>query len=79
LDENKVINDFENHGFKFVEKHYLDGVKGLKDEIPILKPILQKIYDSNNLAIKVIRMATSVLVSRVTSHSILLIFKFNIG
>jgi ubiquinone/menaquinone biosynthesis C-methylase UbiE len=75
LDENRVIEDFENYNFKLIEKRYLDGLKGLKDEIQILKPILQKMYDSNNLAVKIIGASISIFVSRFTSHSILLIFK----
>ncbi|MDK2789541.1 MAG: hypothetical protein PWP15_48 [Methanothermococcus sp.] len=75
LDENKVIEDFHKCGFKLIGRHYLDGIKGLKDEINILKPVLQKMYDSNNLSVKIVSMMISVLVSRFASHSILLIFK----
>jgi hypothetical protein len=75
LDENKVIEDFHKYGFNLIGKHYLDGIKGLKDEINILKPILQKIYDSNNLPVKIVGMMIQFLVSRFASHSILLIFK----
>lgn len=45
LDPKRVIRDFEANGFNTISTHGMDGLKGLKDEITILKPILQRLYD----------------------------------
>ena len=45
LDPDTVIKDFEAIGFKLLDKKPTSGLKGLKDEVSIFKPILQKLYD----------------------------------
>lgn len=52
----RTILQFGNdHGFNLVKKGLLDGIKGLKDEVPILKPLLQPLYDSDILIVRIIR------------------------
>lgn len=75
LDHNKVIRDLEKRSFSLVRKIPQNGTKGLKDEILLLKPLLQKIYDSKNLFIRIINYGLSFILSIFSSHSILLIFR----
>ena len=71
----QVIKDIEKIGFKVVYKKSFDGIKGLKDEIPILKPIFQIIYDSNNIILRVLALILSKILSPISSHSVLLVFR----
>jgi len=45
LADHKVIADLKALGFALMEKSSYDGIKGLKDEIALFKPLLQQIYD----------------------------------
>lgn len=45
LSSPRFIADLEAMGFRYVESIPYAGFKGFKDEIEILRPILQKIYD----------------------------------
>jgi len=75
LDIKNVKVDVEKYKFKLVCKHSLDGIKGLKDEVFWLKPILQKIYDSQTIIAKGIKSMSSILFSKATGHIVLLVFK----
>lgn len=77
LNNKSVSKNISDHGFKLVKKIHYSGTKGLKDEVSVLKPMLQKIYDSNNIIMKVLNYGLSLLLakSRFSSHSILLVFR----
>lgn len=75
LDKKRVIRDLEKNGFSLIRKHHFDGTKGLKDEVALLKPALQKVYDSKHIVGKVLNLALSVMVAPFSSHSVLLVFK----
>ena len=75
LDKKRVIKDLRENGFELIQEYPLDATKGIKDEISLLKPFLQKIYDSQNIIIKGIRFLISILFSKIAGHTILLIFK----
>jgi len=75
LDEERVILDFEKINFKLVKKEYLDGIKGLKDELTIMKKVLQKTYDSRTFIGLVVSKIISILFKRFSSHSILLVLQ----
>lgn len=77
LDPQKVKLDIEKLNFKLIKKEPLDGIKGLKDEISILKPLLQKIYNSNFLPTRIFGAIISKISSPIFNHSILLVFKKN--
>lgn len=77
LDHKKVVGDFQNLGFQLVKTRPFDGMKGLKDEVALLRPILQKVYDSKNMAAKIISAFVSLLLSPLSPHSILLVLKKN--
>ena len=77
LNSKLVIEDFQKLGFKLVMTLPFDGIKGTKDEIAIIKPLLQKLYDykGKKKLINVIRKNISLITSPKASHCILLIFK----
>ena len=75
LDENIVIKHFTNNGFTLVNYEYIDGIKGFKDEIGLFSSPLQKIYDGD-LKIKYYHLLDKLL-SKISGHVILLIFKKN--
>ncbi|MBU2540173.1 class I SAM-dependent methyltransferase [Patescibacteria group bacterium] len=75
LNEKEVAKNVEKHGFKLIFKKPFDATKGLKDEIFLLKPILQKVYDSHNLLAKGIKFLNSFFLSKIAGHSILLVLK----
>lgn len=75
LDANQVKKDMEKKGLIFIAQHYLDGTKGLKDECGIFKPVLQKLYDSQNSAMKGANLLLSLIFSRIAAHSLLCIFQ----
>jgi SAM-dependent methyltransferase len=70
-----VENDLEAIGFKVVKTSPYDGFKGLKDEVKILKPIMQYIYDSNNIILKIIKRVVDVFVKPFASHMTLFILR----
>lgn len=75
LDAKKVKMNLEEHNFKLMLKYPFDATKGIKDEISILKPILQKVYDCQKFIAKALRFLSSILFSKFASHCILLVFK----
>ena len=75
MDEQKVIQNFKEYNFSFVDKKCFDATKGLKDEIKILKNILQKIYDSDKKVVKCVNFLISKIFSPISSHMILLVLK----
>lgn len=75
LNHNTVIQDLKQHNFNLVQTIPYAGTKGLKDEIALVKPILQKLYDSQNMFLRLINYGLSFLSSRFSGHSILLVFR----
>jgi len=75
LNANCVKKNIKKRGFIFIEQHYLDGTKGIKDECSITKPLLQKLYDSPRPVMRALNFSLSLLSSRITSHSLLCIFQ----
>jgi len=79
LDKKEVVNQFESLGFALVRSICFSSIKGLKDEIVFLKPLLQKLYDyrGNNRFIDLFISYLSVAAAPVASHSILLVLRKN--
>lgn len=75
LNYKSVLSELEKLGFTFVEKQYIDGVKGLKDEIKFLRKPLTKIYGSKNIIHKIVGKLISIVFSKFSSHSILLVVR----
>lgn len=75
LDHHSVIKEIEKHHFTLVRTTPHAGTKGFKDEVAFLKPLLQRIYDSRNIFLKIINYGLSITLSRFSGHSILLVFR----
>tara|TARA_Y100000310_G_scaffold41174_1_gene38587 strand:+ start:330 stop:605 length:276 start_codon:yes stop_codon:yes gene_type:complete len=45
LNYNNVIKDLNKFDFKLIDVIFFDGIKGFKDELPLLKPLMQRIHD----------------------------------
>ncbi len=78
LDSAAVIKDFEQLGFKLLEKKPTSGLKGFKDEVSIFKPILQKLYDyqGKSLWIKGFRYILDKMLAILgAGHMMFLVFK----
>ena len=75
LDDKKVIDELNRYNFRLVNKVSHDGLKGIKDEIKMSKPILQLIYDSRKTTIQFIRKSMNLLLTRKFGHIILLVLK----
>jgi len=75
LNEKTVIQDLKKLNFKLVQTHHLAGIKGLKDEINVLKKPLQRIYNSKRITGKILSGIISLIFNQFTSHSILLILQ----
>ncbi len=75
LDHRRTVQDIEKSGFVLVHRKSFDGIKGLKDEIGIIKPMLQRVYDGKSSVSRLVSGAISIVFSPVSSHSILLIFR----
>jgi SAM-dependent methyltransferase len=75
LDERSVIKKLESQGFTCVEKYPYDALKGIKDEIAFLSPILQRLYKSRFILARAARYLLTLLLARLTGHMILLVCK----
>lgn len=65
-----VIKNLKSFGFKLISRKSADGLKGIKDEIFILKPILQILFDyrGRNLIIRAIRLIFNRIFSPLCGH-----------
>jgi len=75
LDRKKVQVYFEQKGFKKLSHKFDDGIKGLKDEVRFLRPVLQKIYDSRSISAKIIKRLLNLLLNRFFGHSVILVLQ----
>tara|TARA_B100000674_G_C37885106_1_gene936260 strand:+ start:309 stop:1094 length:786 start_codon:yes stop_codon:yes gene_type:complete len=62
-------------GFTFKKQLGVAGLKGIKDEIPFTRPMLEKFYSTNIFLIKVVGFIFNKIVSPFAYHSKLLIFR----
>jgi SAM-dependent methyltransferase len=77
LDKENVENEAKKFGFKSVASYPFSATKGIKDEIAMVQPFMQKIYDSPNIFAKIIRFGNSILFSHIAAHSIIIVFTKN--
>jgi len=77
LPSHSVIGYLESLGLTLIEKQPYDGIKCVKDEVPIFKKTFQKIYDYNgpNKYMHFMKRYLDRLFVLFGSHMILLIFK----
>ena len=75
LDPEIVLRDFEANGFEIIQSTPYDGFKGLKDEVGFIKPVMQIVYDSDNIILKILKRMLDVSVKSFTSHMTLFVFR----
>lgn len=77
LNQTHVIDEFEKRGFLLLERRSNDGLKGLKDEIFLVKIPLQRLYDysGKNIIIKFIRLVLHKTCEPFTGHTTLLVLR----
>ncbi len=77
LDDNQVEKCVKNQGFSLISQHSLDAVKGIKDEISILRPFLRLLYKNRSLFARGTRYIISTFFAFLVGHSKLMIFQKN--
>lgn len=75
LSEKSVIDNFESNGFSLCKKSKLDGIKGLKGELAIMRCPLQWCYDSPAYLAKIIRRMFDLLLRNLSGHMTLFVFE----
>ena len=75
LNAGHVIDHMESLGFRLVHKIGMGGVKGLKDEVPVLRPCLQRLFNSKGLPVRAVRVILDIALLACSGHSILLIMR----
>lgn len=70
-----VEENIVKHGFVLEQDLSIGGMKGLKDEISLIKPLMQKIYDSRNPFAIAIRKFIDISFSWFCGHTKVLVFK----
>lgn len=77
LDATSVKKNFEKYGFELEYCKPWDGIKGFKDEVSIIKPILQLLYDYNGKISYVyyFRNILTDFLAHFSGHMMLFIFK----
>ena len=75
FNDRQVAEKVASSGFKLRYRLPYEGFKGLKDEVALLRPMLQKIYDRPTGINRIITYALSKLFAPLASHTILLVFE----
>lgn len=71
----EVIQTAAAHGFTLVHSRHFDGIKGLKDEVSILRPVLQRLYDSPHNVARLLRRFLDVACRAVSGHMGYFVFR----
>lgn len=71
------MSSAEANGFVLVSERLFDGIKGLMDEVPALRPALQRLYDSKNLYARVLRRFMDVAFRSLSGHMGYFVFQRN--
>lgn len=75
LHQNNVKSNFSEMGFNIVHEAGWDGMKGLKDEIPIVRGLFQKLYDSPAIPARITKGIINKLASHWCGHIYLLVLR----
>jgi SAM-dependent methyltransferase len=75
FDPKIVVNDLKNRGFELVDMKPYDGIKGLKDEVLMLKPFLQPLYDVNNPVSELVKRMLDIVLGHFANHMCLFVMR----
>lgn len=77
LDADIVMRDLKARGFKFIERIPIGGLKGCKDEVFFLKPVLQRLfsYKGNNLLLRGLKYMLDQWLAVFAGHTLFLVLK----
>jgi SAM-dependent methyltransferase len=75
LNKYNVINDLKKSGFSIIEVKGIDAVKGMKDEVPLVRTYLQRIYSSRKFSAKIFRFVFTLIFGRFSGHVTLIVAK----
>jgi SAM-dependent methyltransferase len=75
LDEHAVVRSFKEQGFRLVAKRPRDGLKGLRDEVPLFEWPLRVLCDARALPARFARAGIGLVAAPWTSHTILLVLR----
>ena len=70
-----IMSAAEASGFIMVKVSLFDGIKGLKDEVSALYPMLQWLYDSKSLFARVLRRIVDVIIRPFSGHMGYFVFR----
>ncbi|MES0207919.1 class I SAM-dependent methyltransferase [Mesorhizobium sp. M0028] len=75
LSPRSIVQEFEEHGFRFVSSKPRGGFKGLKDEAGFLRAPLQTFYEMKHPVARIIRTGLDILISPFSFHTRLYVFQ----
>ncbi len=75
LDQDIVTRELAGQGFELERIYLYDALKGLKDELPFLHLVLQKLYKSKNFLARGFRLLLTVCLGRWTGHMTVLVLR----
>jgi SAM-dependent methyltransferase len=77
LDGHAVIADFTVAGFKLLAKKPTSGLKGFKDEVTFLKPMLQRLFDyqGSNLLLRGLSYGLETGLATFAGHQLFIVFQ----
>lgn len=75
LDKKQVVKKVEKQGFALIASQPFGELYGMQDEIILLRNSLKKLSESKNIFFVILRYILSLLLTPLSSHSVLLVFK----
>jgi len=75
FDPRSIISDLKSRGFKLVDVKPYDGIKGLKDEVLILRPFLQYLYDKENRPSCYVKRILDIVLRHFANHMCLFVMQ----
>ncbi len=75
LSDKEVIKTITAQGFDLIQRRPYDAVKGIKDEVGFLAPLLRWIYNGRAVVFKAVRFLVTLLFARFAGHIIVLVFQ----
>lgn len=75
LDPGRVTLSFRSRGLTLLEQKGMDAMKGFKDEVPALKPLLQWIYDQGSFPCRAFSYGLSQVLQGFSPHSLLQVYR----